>query len=326
MVEQIRRAMKNKLFRNLNSLGVMIIFYFTLSAMFPVFAEDNISRNLVINPDQQYRFAMEYFEQGQYGKAIAEFERFIYFFPDHKTVDNAQYHIGLSYFRSGMFREAIDPFSDIVETSTDQDLIAKTHFRMSETFVNMQEDSTAVNVLNHLVATSNNPLFIDEAHYRAGWIYLQLNELESARHRFKLISPQNQDFFRMQTINNELSREKLFPEKSPRVAGFLSIFPGAGFAYTERYRDALVAFLINAGLIFAAYESLDSGNEALGGIIAFVGTGFYAGNIYGAVSSAHKYNRDSHQKFMENLRNKTQVVLSVAPEKEGVVLGFRVNF
>lgn len=318
--------MKNKLFNNLNSLRVMIIFYFIFSGMFPVFAENNLPRDLVINPDQQYQFAMEYFEQGQYGKAIAEFERFIYFFPDHKRIDNAKYHIGLSYFRSGLFREAIDPFSDIVETSPDQDLIAKAHFRMSETFVNLQEHSTAINVLNHLVETSNDPVFIDEAHYRAGWIYLQLNDVESARHRFQLISPQNRNLFRIQTINEELSREKLFPEKSPRVAGFLSIFPGAGFAYTERYRDALVAFLLNAGLIFAAYESFDSGNEALGGIIAFVGTGFYAGNIYGSVSSAHKYNRDSHQQFLENLRNKTQVVLSVAPEKQGVVLGFRVNF
>jgi tetratricopeptide (TPR) repeat protein len=318
--------MKNKLFNNLNSLRVMIIFYFIFSGMFPVFAENNLPRDLVINPDQQYQFAMEYFEKGQYGKAIAEFERFIYFFPDHKRIDNAKYHIGLSYFRSGLFREAIDPFSDIVETSPDQDLIAKAHFRMSETFVNLQEHSTAINVLNHLVETSNDPVFIDEAHYRAGWIYLQLNDVESARHRFQLISPQNRNLFRIQTINEELSREKLFPEKSPRVAGFLSIFPGAGFAYTERYRDALVAFLLNAGLIFAAYESFDSGNEALGGIIAFVGTGFYAGNIYGSVSSAHKYNRDSHQQFLENLRNKTQVVLSVAPEKQGVVLGFRVNF
>jgi tetratricopeptide (TPR) repeat protein len=304
----------------------MIIFYFLFSGLFPVFAEDNIPRDLVINPNQQYQFAMEYFEQGRYGKAIAELERFIYFFPDHNRVDNAKYHIGLSYFRSGMFREAIDPFSDIVETSPDQDLIAKAHFRMSETFVNLQEHSTAINVLNHLVETSNDPVFIDEAHYRAGWIYLQLNDVESARHRFQLISPQNRNLFRIQTINEELSRERLFSEKSPRVAGFLSIFPGAGFAYTERYRDALVAFLLNAGFIFAAYESFDSGNEALGGIIAFVGTGFYAGNIYGAVSSAHKYNRDSHQQFLENLRNKTQVVLSVVPEKQGVVLGFRVNF
>ena len=33
-------------------------------------------------------------------------------------------------------------------------------------------------------------------------------------------------------------------------------------------------------------------NTPLAAVISFVEFGFYAGNIYGAVSSAHKYNRD----------------------------------
>jgi tetratricopeptide (TPR) repeat protein len=318
--------MKNKSFDIRFALWIIIIFCFVFSRSLPVFAGDKISRELVITPDQQYRFAMDYYKQSQYDKAIAEFERFVYFFPDHKMVDNVQYHIGLSYFHSGRFKEGIEPFSNIVEKSTDQDLIAKAHFRLSETFVSLEDHQTAIKVLNHIGETSHDPVVIDESHYRAGWIYLQLNDMKSARHRFNMVSRQNQDLFRMRTMNEELSREKLFPEKNPRLAGFLSILPGAGFAYCERYQDALVAFLLNAGLIFAAYESFDSGNEALGGIIAFVGAGFYAGNIYGAVSSAHKYNRASHQHFLENLRNKTRVTLSVIPEKQGIVLGFRVNF
>lgn len=318
--------MKNKLFHIFSTLWIMIIFCQLFSGILPVFAEDKKSRELVVNPDHQYQFAMDYFKQSQYDKAIAEFERFVYFFPDHKMVDTAQYHIGLSYYHSGRYKEAVKPFSDIVETSTDLDLIAKAHFRLSETFVSLEDHQTAIKVLNHLAETSHHIVIIDEAHYRAGWIYLQLNDMETARTRFQMISPQNQDLFRMQTMNDELSREKLFPQKNPRLAGFLSILPGAGFAYCERYQDALVAFLLNAGLIFAAYESFDSGNEALGGVIAFVGTGFYAGNIYGAVSSAHKYNRASHQRFLEDLRNKTRVTLSSAPESHGIVLGFRIIF
>jgi tetratricopeptide (TPR) repeat protein len=318
--------MKNKLFHIPYSLWIMIIFCFLFSGVLPVFAENKNSRELVISPDQQYRFAMDYFKQSQYDKAVAEFERFVYFFPDHKMVDTAQYHIGLSYLYSGRFKEAIEPFSDIVEKSTDLDLIAKAHFRLSETFVSLEDHQTSLKILNHIAEISNNRFVIDEAHYRAGWIYLQLNDMETALRHFQMISPQNQEIFRMQTIKEELSREKLFPQKNPRLAGFLSILPGAGFAYCERYQDALVAFLLNAGLIFAAYESFENGNEALGGVIAFVGAGFYSGNIYGAISSAHKYNRASHQRFLEDLRNKTKVTLSSAPEYQGIVLGFRVNF
>jgi tetratricopeptide (TPR) repeat protein len=318
--------MKNKLFHISSILWIVMILCFIFSPNLPVFAGDKNSRELVINPDRQYRFAMDYFNQNQYDKAIAEFERFVFFFPDHKMVNHAKYHMGLSNSHSGRFKEAIEPFSDIVETSTDQDLIAKAHFRLSEIFVRLEDHQTAVKVLNHLAETSNDRVIIDETHYRAGWIYLQLNDMETARSHFQMISPQNQDLFRMQTMNEELSGEKLFPRKNPRLAGFLSILPGAGFAYCGRYQDALVAFLLNTGLIFAAYESFDNNNEALGGVIAFVGAGFYLGNIYGAVSSAHKYNRTSHQRFLEDLRKKTQVTLSAVPESHGIVVGFRVNF
>ncbi len=318
--------MKIKMFHKLQVLGIIIFFQFTFCGIPAGYAHERDSEDLVINPDQQYRFAMDYFEQSQYGKAVAEFERFVFFFPDHQWVDDAWYFIGLSNFQSGMFKDAIRPFSDIIEKSNDSNLIVKAHFRLSEVFVSLEDHQTAVRVLDHLAGTNSNRVIIDEAHYRAGWIYLQLNDVENARHRFQMISPENRNLFRMETINEELSREKLFPEKNPRLAGFLSIIPGAGFAYCERYQDALIAFLLNAGLILAAYESFDSGNEALGGVITFVGTGFYAGNIYGAVSSAHKYNRTSHQRFLENLRNKTQVTLSVAPERSGIVLGLKVDF
>ena len=305
---------------------LIIFFSFMFSGNFPVHAESGISSDLVISPEQQYRFAMNYFENSQYDKAAAEFERFIYFFPDHQMADSARYHVGLSYFHGGMPKFAIDPFSEIVENGTDPDLIAKAHFRLSEVFVSLEDYQTAIKVLNHLAETSKNRIIIDESHYRIGWIYLQLNDPEKAGSRFNMVSPENRDMFRIQAINEELSRDKLFPKKNPRLAGFLSIIPGAGFAYCERYQDALVAFLLNAGLILAAYDSFNSGNEALGGVIAFVGAGFYAGNIYGAVSSAHKYNHASHRNFLKNLREKSQVTLSAGPEKQGLVLAFQVGF
>jgi hypothetical protein len=123
-----------------------------------------------------------------------------------------------------------------------------------------------------------------------------------------------------------LSRDPLYPTKSPRLAGFLSVLPGAGFAYCGRYRDALAAFLLNAGLILAACESFDNDNEALGAVIAFVGAGFYGGNIYGAVSSAHKYNRSSRQRFLEDLHSRTGVTLSLLPERRAIAVGLRYRF
>lgn len=303
----------------------MLLFLF-FAATSPALGGDQKTRELTINAEQQYRFAMGYFNQNQYFKAIAEFERFIYFFPDNPKVDDAKYHIGIAYYESGRFREAIDPLSEVAEKSPDQRLRTRALFRLSETFINLANYQSAITLLDHVAETAKKSVIRDEAHYRAGWVYLKLEQIETGRQRFRLISPQNQHLFRVQELEKELSQDHLYSEKNPRLAGFLSILPGAGFAYCERYQDALVAFLLNTGLILAAYESFDSGNEALGSLIAFVGAGFYTGNIYGAVASAHKYNRDFHQRFLDQLKAKTQVILSVVPENQGIVLGFHVNF
>ena len=88
----------------------------------------------------------------------------------------------------------------------------------------------------------------------------------------------------------------------------------------------MAAFLINAGLIWAAWEAFDDEQYALGSVITFVEFGFYAGNIYGAVSGAHKYNRDRVSEFRERLNQRRQISLSLAPVPEGAALRLTVRF
>jgi len=95
----------------------------------------------------------------------------------------------------------------------------------------------------------------------------------------------------------------------------LSVIPGAGYLYLERYQDALISLLVNTALIFAAYEAFDNDLYVLGGIISFVELGFYAGNIYGATTSAHKINRsqkpfpvDRRYSFLYIIRSHSQIL------------------
>jgi hypothetical protein len=80
-----------------------------------------------------------------------------------------------------------------------------------------------------------------------------------------------------------------------------AILPGLGHAYCERYRDGLVALLLNGLFIWAAVESFDEEHDVLGGILLFVEAGWYAGNIYSAVNCAHKHNRHVKNEFLRML-------------------------
>jgi hypothetical protein len=176
------------------------------------------------------------------------------------------------------------------------------------------------------VALSSAADVIDKARYELGWLHVDQGRWNDADHPFGLISPGNRERFQVADLKQALALSGTIPVKHPSTAGFLSIVPGGGQLYCHRYQDALTAFLINAGLIWAAWEAFDSEQYALGSVISFVEFGFYAGNIYGAVSGAHKYNRDRIAEYRERLNQRRQMSLSIAPSPEGAALCLTIRF
>jgi hypothetical protein len=78
--------------------------------------------------------------------------------------------------------------------------------------------------------------------------------------------------------------------------------------------------------MYAAYESFDKGQSALGGVISFVAFGFYSGNIYGSIASAHKYNRKKNGQFIQHLKNDVKINLSSDIRNKGISLSLQWSF
>ena len=288
--------------------------------------EPDLKSSIIINPDKQFNFAEYYFSNKDYLMAVAEYNRFIYFFPEDQRVETAMYRIGMSYYLGRHFKEAVNSFRAVIDRYVDTELSIKSYFMLSEAHLNLNTFGPAIINLNNLITITHDEDVKDEAYYRIGWICIETASWEKARLYFSRISAKNKDKYRLERLNAELNKERSIPQKKPDLAGFLSIIPGAGYLYCERYQDALIAFLLNGGLILAAYKSFDNDNNALGGVIAFVEFGFYAGNIYGAVASAHKYNRKKTGQFIEKLKNNAKINLSADVENKGVCFAFKFVF
>ncbi|MBW1667369.1 MAG: hypothetical protein JRJ66_04805 [Deltaproteobacteria bacterium] len=66
----------------------------------------------------------------------------------------------------------------------------------------------------------------------------------------------------------ELAEKSLSGEdlayKNPNTAGIMAaLLPGLGHAYCRRYRDGLMAFVVNGVFIWASVESFHEGHEVL---------------------------------------------------------------
>jgi len=281
---------------------------------------------LTIDADQQFDFAEHYFSNKEYLRAIGEYKRFMHFFPRDSRVEMVMYRIAESYFNSSRFKEAIKSFEAILMKYTDTEISLKSYFMVSECYLRQKSFGPAILNLQNLIQMTDHRDTKDEAYYRIGWIYIEMAAWEKARVYFEKVSAQNSDKYRLQRLSAELDQEGTIARKNPKVAGGLAIIPGAGYFYCERYYDGFIAFLLNAALIYAAYESFDNGLNALGGIITFVELGFYAGNIYGSISSAHKYNRRNTQNFIEKLKQNTKINLSAGKKMDRIQLSFRYDF
>ena len=78
-----------------------------------------------------------------------------------------------------------------------------------------------------------------------------------------------------------------------------------------RPRDAGLAFALNSAFILGAWQSFDHGMPAVGGLLAFFEAGWYAGNIFNAVNSTEKYNRDVDSAARERLRRRFGISLGL---------------
>lgn len=281
---------------------------------------------LTIDADSQYRYAQSRFDAGAYDEAIIEFNRFVFFFPEDPRIHRARFTAGLAHYRAGRYRAAAAIFDQLTGDYRGLPHQDDAFFMLSRCHARQGMIEQAMLDLHNLLAVAVDADVIDRAQYELGWLHVDGGRWNQAAAAFGRVSPANQDRLEVKRLSAMLALSDDIPTKNPTTAGILSIVPGGGQLYCGRYRDAFTAFAINAGLIWAAWESFDDEKYALGSVITFVGFGFYAGNIYGAVSSAHKYNRDRIDDFQDNLSRYRLMPLSLAPVPGGASITLSVAF
>ncbi len=312
-----------KLFYFISGHNLKLLLFLLILLLPPYLHAGN---TLTIDNDRQFTYAMHLFSSGDYASAIFEFKRFIHFFPEDRRVGLAHYTMGQSFFSQKQYQNAICAFKAITESRAPSPLTIKSVLMISQCHLQLHEPGAAVIQLHNIAAVTTDIDTLDETYYRLGWIYLDRAGWKKAENNFNKISAANADRYNRANLTEVISHHCSIPRKNPALAGWLSIFPGSGQLYCERYHDALVAFLINGGLIWATCESFDRDLNALGTIFGIAELGFYSGNIYSAVNSAHKYNRSKTRKFIENIRKNARVNFSAVPGGKGLMLSLHCRF
>ena len=250
-------------------------------------------------PDQ-LSFADSLAAEADYYRAITEYKRFIHYHPHDPRVAYAQLEIGKNLLAGERWAQADQAlmkvwmlYPDSKEAQEARQLYADSAYQRAD-YPGAQERYSELRETRPPTDTTSS---ID---YRSGLSALQQDDPETARDYFSQLEPPLE-----QQLSLALDEYEQLPQKSPRLAGTLSaILPGAGQLYTERPRQAGIAFALNTTFIYAAVEAWNHENYALSGLLSLFEVGWYGGNIYNAMNNAHKYNQRKKHQFIEQLQQR----------------------
>lgn len=282
--------------------------------------------SLTIDAGKQFSYAEAAFSTGDFERAINEYQRFLYFFPDDLQAETAMFRIGMGYFNLRRYRDADDALRRIISRRTNTGVTYYAHLMMAECRVRLNDPNSAVAGLQQLIQGSKDPAVTDEAWHRMAWLFIEQSFWDRASLALGNISPQGGDKFRLTELSSLLATADDIRLKSPKTAGILSIVPGGGHLYCGRSQDALIAFALNTALIASAWESFDQDLPWLGGVISFVELGVYSGTIYSGINCAHKYNRHSTERFVRSLKSRLSPRVSMGPSPGGFQVHLEYQF
>jgi tetratricopeptide (TPR) repeat protein len=307
-----------------STILLVLIFNYNLS----------LAEKYVVDSEILFNYANEALHIKDYNRAINEFKKFLYYFPNDKREEIVRYNIALANYSLGNFETSEKLLQNIINSSFKK--IEKINSKKTITFKSYKllvkcyesdgKIQLAVNELRNLTMLTEKIDLKDLIHYETGKIFFRSGLFLQAQIAFKKISKTGQVKYNISIVNNSLKNSDDIPSKSPTLAGILAIVPGGGYLYTNRYRDALVSFIFNGLMIYATYEAFDVGNEGLGAILGFVETGFYMGNIYGSYNSAKKYSRYMKRKYIEQEQSKFKIAIYPNKQNDTYMLGALFTF
>jgi outer membrane protein assembly factor BamD (BamD/ComL family) len=283
------------------------------------------AEQVVIDANGQFDFAHSLMDKGDYSRAISEFERFIYFFPTDRRVPQARQLIGLCYLDDGKFGEARKVFATSYRADPESPLAKRSLFLTGESYYREGVYDKAEGFFSEVLKRDPTFSLRNEAFYRLAWTRMQENRWREASEDFKRVEPGSLFYEKADRLSMESLKGEDLPYKDPTTAGFMAaVLPGLGHAYVSRYKDAVIAFLLNGVFIWATIESFNRDNNVLGGILAFFEVGWYSGNIYSAVNVTHKWNRKVRNDFRKGLFDSVDLrLISSENRPAGVMVSFR---
>jgi tetratricopeptide (TPR) repeat protein len=252
--------------------------------------------------EQVLEFAHYLYSQQEYFRAIGEYQRFLFLYPDHLQADNAALRIAQCYQRGKRWQQALEAVDVFLAAYPQSSLKWEARFLKAGVLNNLGKGEEARGEYQAIIEDRPGKPLVAEAWYLIGLSYAKDGRWLEADQALSQVG--SEDFLHSEAAEARqiAAEESEVGRKDPALAGLLAaILPGSGHLYCKRPRDAALAFVFTGGFGWATYEAFNQNNDGLGVVLALITAAFYGGNIYSAVNVAYKYNDREERRREERL-------------------------
>lgn len=284
-----------------------LIFLLLLVAVFPaspvpVFAED---QRIVITEAVQLKLGDAFMAEDEYYRAITEYKKFLFLFPDSGKAGYASFRIGLAYYRGQEYEAAAQTFATVKKKYKESGYVAESGYFEGLSYWKLGRFDRAETMFEQVVAQAPASAQAPLALLGKSLVSFDEKNLPGCREglsRFLTSYPDDPQARNVRQTIALLDEKGEPPRKSPVLAGMMSaLVPGSGYMYAGRYGDGITALVVNGLFIAGTVVAIHQEEYAVAAIVGGVGLPFYVGNIYGSANAATKWNIGVRKELRERI-------------------------
>ncbi|HDM78969.1 MAG TPA: tetratricopeptide repeat protein [Deltaproteobacteria bacterium] len=293
--------------RNLRKIILLMV----ASLSLVLFALDTALCAAAFNkPDEIFRFAGHLMKEGDYSRAAREYERYIDMDVSSNNAKNAYKNTIICLAKLGDTSGVITELRRLYELQEKFKLTSDFWLELGQ-ILEREKDyrNAAIAYRKSAETTAEADRSVCARLYEAKMYFLVGEDIQAIQilNKVKHSGQNIEKFKHLISLMESMEKGK---KKEPRIAMFLSaVVPGTGHLYAGEAFHGISSFVLNAGLISAAYFSFKHDSPILGSFIAYLETGFYIGGIKSAGTDARKTNINNRRLF----RNKLKKALPLEP-------------
>ncbi len=256
---------------------------------------------------QQYRYAEQLFESGDYQAARLEYKRLLFYRPDTEFKDIADYRIAQSYYYQNQAERAEHLFREFLAVHPNSDFRFRSQLMIGQLHFDAGKYSLARTTLFELLHSSADTDVMAAAHYLRGWCYVYTTDWDKAIAELRRVDTPQADIpyqNNARQLADTLLEKTPLLHKSPQIAGWLStVVPGSGQLYVGRVKEGVLAAALGGTFIYLVADAIRERRYVDCAGISLIGWQFYWGNRINAQRFASEYNAHRERELIEALKN-----------------------